>query len=127
MKPTIPKRELKVIIKRFLSDSDRGISQELFADLCGITRNHLLDVFIYKTEPLTEYVQRRVSKGYYHWLDGEVAIMANRDNTRFLEFRREAKPIMQKDTRLVMKNGKIGIQIGIKNKYDYSIKPLDEQ
>jgi hypothetical protein len=49
MKPTIPKRELKVLIKRFLSDSDRGISQELFADLCGITRNHLLDVLIYKT------------------------------------------------------------------------------
>jgi len=127
MRPTIPKRDLRIVIKRFLKDKDRGISHNLFAELCGITRGHLLDVFMNETEPLTEYVQRRVSKGYNHWLEGEVAVMMNRDETRFIEFRKSAKPIMQRDTRLTMKDGKIVIQVGIKNKYDYSNTPLDEQ
>ena len=88
----IPKRELLAIIKRFIKDQNRGISVKLFAELCGINKEHLLDVFYYRIHPLTEYIQIRVSKGYKAWEKGEVAIMQNRDKTRFVSYRREPKP-----------------------------------
>jgi len=63
----LPKSELKRQIKKFLEDLDRGISIKSFAELCGISAQHLKDVFKYETEPLTENVQIRVNKGYDAW------------------------------------------------------------
>ena len=127
MMPTLPKSLLRKAMKRFLQDQDRGISVELFAQLAGLSKSHIKDVFVYETEPLTEYVQRRVSKAYNEWTSGEVAIMQNRDNTRFVQYRKESKPIMQKKTTLQMVDGKIGLKIGIAPKYDYLTQTLDEQ
>ena len=127
MMPTLPKALLRKAMKRFLQDKDRGISVELFAQLAGLSKSHIKDVFVYETEPLTEYVQRRVSKAYNEWTSGEVAIMQNRDNTRFVQYRKESKPIMKKKTTLQMVDGKIGLKIGIAPKYDYLTQTLDEQ
>ena len=127
MMPTLPKALLRKAMKRFLQDKDRGISVELFAQLAGLSKSHIKDVFVYETEPLTEYVQRRVSKSYNEWTSWEVAIMQNRDNTRFVQYRKESKPIMQKKTTLQMVDGKIGLKIGIAPKYDYLTQTLDEQ
>jgi len=60
----LPKKELLRVIKRFIKDKNRGISVKLFAELCGVDKEHLLDVFFYRIHPLTEYMQIRVSKGY---------------------------------------------------------------
>jgi hypothetical protein len=127
MKPTLSKAELKRIMRRFLSDYNRGISIPLFSDLCGVSVSQLRDVFLREAEPLTEYVQRRVSKAYNEWKDGEVAIMQNRDTSKFVQFRKEAKPAMQRTTGLQVVNGEIKIKLGITKKYDYSISTLDEQ
>jgi len=127
MKPVMPKTVLRKVIKRFLQDKDRGISVALFAELAGISVAHLKDVFLHESEPLTEYIQRRVNKAYFEWQDGEVAIMQNRDKTRFVQYRKEAKPIMEKKTTLQVVNGKIALKIGIAPKYDYSGSTLDEQ
>jgi hypothetical protein len=127
MNPTLSKAELKRIMRRFLADHDRGISIPLFSDLCGVSVTQIRDVFIYDKEPLTEYVQRRVSKAYNEWKDGEVAIMQNRDTSKFVQFRKEAKPAMQRTTGLQVVNGEIKIKLGITKKYDYSISTLDEQ
>ena len=126
-KYSFPKSQLKSIIKRFLKDKDRGISIQLFADLAGISKGHLMDVFYYESEPMTEMVQRRVSKAYVEWRDGEVAIMQNRDNTKFVQYRKDNKPVMQKSSSLQMVNGAIKIKMGITNKYDYDVDNLDEQ
>ena len=64
---TIPKRELLRVIKRLVKDQNRGISVKLFAELCGVDKDHLLDVFFYRIRPLTEYMQIRVSKGDNSW------------------------------------------------------------
>ena len=127
MKPTIPKRDLKIIMQRFLSDKVRGISIPLFADLCGVSINQIRDVFLNNTEPLSEYVQRRVSKAYNEWKNGEVAIMQNRDTSKFVQYRKEAKPALEKVTKLQVVNGEIKIKLGINKKYDYSDSTLDEQ
>jgi hypothetical protein len=127
MQPVIPRQELKRTIKRFLSDKNRGISIPLFAELCGVSVAILRLVFIKEEEPLTEYVQRRVSKGYQSWLRGEVAVMMNRDQTRFVQYRKESKPRMARSMGLQVENGQIKLKIGLKNKADYSNPDIDEQ
>ena len=127
MNHTIPKAELKIIMRRFLSDHERGISIPLFADLSGVSIAHLRDVFLNDKEPLTEYVQRRVSKAYNEWKNGEVAIMQNRDASKFVQYRKEAKPVLERTNKLEVINGEIKIKLGISKKYDYSGSTLDEQ
>ena len=127
MNPVIPRQELKRIIKRFLADKNRGISIPLFAELCGVSVAILRLVFIYEQEPLTEYIQRRVSKGYQSWLRGEVAVMMNRDQTRFVQYRKQPKPRMARSLGLQVENGQIKLKIGLKNKADYSNPDIDEQ
>lgn len=124
--PTLTKRELLRQIKRFIKDQNRGISVKLFAELCGINKDHLLDVFFYRVHPLTEYVQIRVNKGYQAWKNGEVAIMQNRDKTKFVQYRKEPKPRLTRQTGLHMVNGEIKIKVGIGNRADYSGLTLDE-
>ena len=127
MNHTIPKAELKIIMRRFLSDHGRGISIPLFCELSGVSIAHLRDVFLNDKEPLTEYVQRRVSKAYNEWKNGEVAIMQNRDASKFVQYRKEAKPVLQRTNKLEVINGEIKIKLGISKKYDYSGSTLDEQ
>ncbi len=121
------KGELLRQVKRFLADQERGISMQLFADLAGVSLSIIKAVFIYETEPMTEYVQRRVTKAYKEYQNGEVAIMQNRDKTKFVQYRKEAKPVMTKTTALQLVNGRIKIKVGIKNAHDYSDLTLDEQ
>ena len=123
----MPRVELKRVIRKFLTDQDRGISIPLFCEICGVSVKHLRDVFIDESEPLTEYMQRRVNKAYYAWLHGEIAIMQNRDRTKFVQYRKEAKPVLERTTGLQVVNGQIKIKLGITNKYDYSDLTLDEQ
>ena len=127
--PTVihSRSDLRRIIKRFLQDKERGISIPLFADLAGLSVAHIRDVFLNETEPLTEYVQRRVSKAYQEWIGGEVAIMQNRDRSLFVQYRKESKPVLHKSTKLTLVNGEIKINLGIKPRHDYSDLTLDEQ
>ncbi|UOF81568.1 hypothetical protein [Bacteriophage sp.] len=123
----LPKAELRRIIKKFLLDKNRGISVELFAELCGVNYTYMRDVFIYETENMSEHLQRRVSKGYMAWARGEVAVMQNRDRTKFVDYRKEAKPRLVRSTGLQVVNGEIKIRVGITNRNDYSTPTLDEQ
>ena len=84
----LSKAQLKAEIKRFIADLDRGISVKLFAELCGLSKQHLDDVFKYEKEPLTEHVQRRVNKGYADWKAGKVVVM-RLGRKKWVEYRRE--------------------------------------
>jgi len=83
----LTKVELLRQIKKFLKDPDRGISHPMFAELCGINVDHMRDVFLYQTNPLTETVQIRVNKGYDAWKKGMVKTMVRRDKSRFVDYR----------------------------------------
>jgi len=124
--PILTKRELLREMRLFIKDKERGISVKLFADLCGVDHIHLLDVFLYQSVPLTERMQRRVSKGYDSWKKGEVAIMQNRDRSKFVTYRKEEKPRLVPTTALQVVNGQIKIKVGMSNKSDYSGLTLDE-
>lgn len=126
-KQVYSKAELKRIIKKFFKDKNRGISINLFSDIAGVSHLHLRDVFLYETEPLTETVQRRVDKAYKSWVGGEIAIMQNQDTSKFVQYRKEAKPVLQRKTSLQLVNGQFKVSVGVKPKYDYSDLTLDEQ
>jgi len=76
---------------------------------------------------MTIAVQKRVSKAYQEWKNGEVAIMKNRDNTKFVQYRKDARPVVERKNQLEVVNGQIKLKIGLVNKYDYSQQTLDEQ
>jgi AraC-like DNA-binding protein len=124
---TIPQRELLQMMKRFFANPKRGISKKLFSDLCGVSVTQLRGVFEDEELPMTIWVQKRVSKAYQEFKNGEVGVYMNRDHTRFVQYRKEAVPPLKKGNRIELVNGKIQLKIGIINRNDYSQQTLDEQ
>ena len=53
--------------------------------------------------------------------------MQNRDSSKFVQYRKEARPALEKTNKLEVINGEIKIKLGISKKYDYSGSTLDEQ
>ena len=115
----ISKQELLRTMKLFLADQNRGISIDLFADLAGLGKKTLMEVFVHQSLPLSEYVQRRTSKAYKEWRNGEVAVMQNRDKSRFVQYRKESKPKMVRGYGLQVVGGEIKLKLGVKNRADY--------
>ena len=122
----LSKRELTKHMQRFYADKERGISIALFAELAGISHGHFHDVFICNKEPLTENVQRRVSKAYQQWKAGNVKIMKRRDNTRYVDYRKESQPVFMPKMGLQVTSEGIKIKVGMVNSHDYSETTLDE-
>ena len=98
-----------------------------FAEAAGLGEATLRQVFLYKTMPLSEYVQRRTSKAYQSFAAGELQVMANRDNTRFVQYRKVAKPALKRENKIVFNNGMLQLKIGITNKVNYDQPTLDDQ
>jgi hypothetical protein len=86
----------------------------------------MLDVFLHESAPLTEYMQRRVSKGYQEWRSGNVKVMKNRDNTRFVEYRKTPQAPVLRSTGLKVTPEGIKLRVGLVNRHDYSELDLDE-
>ena len=123
----LTKEQLKKEMRRFLADKDRGISVALFAELCGIDRVHLLDVFVYEKYPVSEHLQRRVNKGYKHWKEGRVKVMKRSDNTRYVDYRKEPKPAFLPQMGVKMTSEGLKLRVGVVNRHDYSQPDLKEQ
>jgi len=119
LKP-IPKSELLDIMDRFIADKERGISMALFAEMCGINKDFLLDVFQRKTEPLSERTQIRVSRAYHNYKDGYVRIMQNRDRSKFVEYRREPERVVVRSQKIALVDGRLQVKVGLRNPRDYS-------
>ena len=124
--PPLRKRELTLHMQRFYADKERGISIALFSELAGISKGHFHDVFIYKTEPLTENVQRRVSKAYQQWKAGNVKVMRRIDRTKYVDYRKESQPVFKPKMGLQVTSEGIKIKVGMVNRHDYSEISLDE-
>jgi len=122
----LSKRELTKHMQRFYADKERGISINLFAELAGISHTHFYDVFIYGREPLTENVQKRVSKAYQQWKAGNVKIMKRKDNTRYVDYRKVSQPVYMPKMGLQVTSEGIKIKVGMTNRHDYSEISLDE-
>jgi hypothetical protein len=122
----LTKAELLRQMKRFVKDSERGISIALFCELAGINKQHFYDVFVYRSEPLTAYIQLRVSKAYQQWKEGNVKIMKRKDNTRFVDYRKQPEPVFLPGMGLKVTPDGIKIKVGMVNRHDYSELDLNE-
>ncbi len=122
----LSKSELKVQIARMLRDKQRGISIALFADLAGISKELLEKVFLFNTMPMSEVTQVRVNRAYERWKAGEVRVMKRRDQTRYVDLRREAKSPVIPVTRLRVGPNGITLRVGPSNRHDYSEPALFE-
>ena len=127
MMQVIPKAELLKLVKRFLADPNRAMSIDLFAELAGLSKNTIVNVFQNETHPMTEITQRRVSKAYKSVVNGEVIVMQNKDKTRFIQYRKEPQLRLVKSNRISLVNGNLKVQLGVVNRNDYSRQNLDEQ
>ena len=122
----LPKKELLRQIKRFLKDPYRGISQNMFAELCGISYTTLERVFLVEDMPMSETTQVRVNKAYVEWKEGRVKVMRRKDNTRFVEYKLKAEPVIEPQMGVKMTPDGLKIQLGMVNRRDYSQYDLDE-
>jgi hypothetical protein len=121
----LTKVELHRQIKKLLADQERGISINLFAELCGISRTQLKEVFIADEVPMSEVVQTRVNKGYDAWKSGQVKVMRRKDNSRFVDYRKEPQPVSMPSLGLKVANGQIKLRVGMVNRHDYSQRDLN--
>jgi len=121
----LTKVELLRQIKKFLQDPDRGISHAMFAELCGINKFYMMDVFVYQTEPLSETVQIRVNKGYDAWKRGMVKTMVRRNQTRYVDYRKEPQPLLAPSMGLKLVGGELKLRVGMVNRHDYSQRDLN--
>jgi len=121
----LTKVELHRQIKKLLADPERGISINLFAELCGISRTQLKEVFIADEVPMSEVVQTRVNKGYDAWKSGQVKVMRRKDNSRFVDYRKEPQLVSMPSLGLKVTNGQIKLRVGMVNRHDYSQRDLN--
>jgi hypothetical protein len=99
----------------------------MLAELTGYTAAHMRDVFVYRKAPLTETMQIRLSQSLAKIERGDVTIMRNKDQTRFIRYNQTPEPRMAKTNRLVLENGQFRVKPGIVNRNDYSQITLKEQ
>ena len=123
----LSRHELRVIMRRFIRDKNRGISLEKFSELCGINKRTLLDLFLYEDVRLTEFYQRRVSSAYEHWKNGEVKIMRRPDATQYVDYRKVPEPPIFPHMGVIKTPDGFKLSIGPRNRHDYSYPTLDEQ
>ena len=126
MNTVFPKEELKRLVGKLLRDKERGISIQKFADLSGISKDLLQDVFIYEITPMSETTQRRVSAAYQAWVDGRVKIMRRKDQTQYVDYRKIPEPAIFPHMGIVNSPDGFKLSIGPRNRHDYSYPTLDE-
>jgi len=123
----LTKAELYRRMDRFQEDDNTPWSWPMLAELCGINSDHLRDIFVYKTNPITEVTQIRVSKALHRIERGDVTVMRNRNNTRFIRYNNTPQVRASRGNRIVLMDGKLRVKPGIINKNDYSHITLKEQ
>jgi len=123
----LPKRELMKRMERFFADSNRGISKEMFSEICGMSVNALNETFVYKARPISDQMQIWVSKALLEWEAGKVLVKRRSNGTKFLEYQRNPQPQMRAHTGLKFTSEGFKLDIGLRNRADYSGPTLTEQ
>jgi hypothetical protein len=122
----LSQKELLRQVRKFVDDPNRGISMNMFYELCGISRHIFEETFIKQTQPMSVTTQIRVNKALRDLRAGRVKVMRRPDRTHYVDYRREDAPVMRPKIGLVKTADGIKIRIGLKNRSDYSDIDLDE-
>ena len=123
----LSKAELYRQMTRFSEDANSPFSWKSFAELCGISADHLRKIFVYRVAPLTEETQVRVSRALEKMKNGDVTVMYNKDKSRFIKHNNEPKPRVVRGYQIKLIGGQLKVQPGLVNRNDYSQVTLKEQ
>lgn len=121
------KAEIYRQMERFWKDPDKTLSIRMFAELCGLSETLLKRVFYVKDMAMSEHTQIAVSRALERMTRGDVMMVYDRNSRRSLFYRQEPRPRLAKSMNLTVRDGKIGLKVGVKNKSDYSYAGFDEQ
>jgi len=116
----LTKVQLMREMKLFLADKDRGISIDHFCEIAGLSVWHFREVFLMNTQPLTEYVQRRVNKAYRHWKEGKLRVMKEKSGKRYVDYRKEPQMAMIPTSKLILTDQGFKVQNKPLNRHDYA-------
>lgn len=125
--PPLSAAQLQQEIERFLKDKYRGISIKHFCEICGLGEQTVRSVFLRKTERMSRETQMRVNRAYAHWKAGRIRVMKRPNGTMYVEYRKQAQPVLMPQMGLKVTSGGIKLNIGVRNRHDYSAQTLDQQ
>ena len=120
------KLELKKQLKRFIKDPDRGISVPKFAEMCGCDPSLLYHVFIMEDKPLTEPMQIRIGRVFHDWQLGRIGVFRSKAAGEFPAYKKDEKIPLFRHMGLKVTPDGIKMDIGLRNRHDYSYTTLDE-
>jgi len=120
------KVEIRKAIERFRDDEGRVLSEALFCELAGIGLKTFRQVFGDGTN-MSVQTQLRVERALKALERGEVRIMQGKGGVRTVEYRREPRPDIRRGYGLQVRNGKIGLKIGVENANCYTAPTLRDQ
>jgi hypothetical protein len=127
MVEVLPKHEIHKRVNRLMADESSPWSWSMLGELCGYHWQHLRHVFIYKDTPMTDPLQIRMSKALGEIERGEVSIMRNKDNSRFVKYNKDPKLRVARGYQIELRGGQLAVKTGLVNRNDYSKITLKEQ
>jgi hypothetical protein len=127
MVEVLPKYEIYKRVSRLIADESSPWSWSMLGELCGYHWQHLRHVFIYKDTPMTDPLQIRMSKALGEIERGEVSIMRNKDNSRFVKYNKDPKLRVARGYQIELRGGQLAVKTGLVNRNDYSKVTLKEQ
>ena len=123
----LSKAEIYRRMARYLEEEDRLMSVKFLAELAGLSDRLIYGVFVGGTHPMTEETQARMSRALMRLERGDVTVMRNRNQTKYLQYNTQPKPRMVRGYGLKLDGGKITLNLGVKNRADFSKPTLKEQ
>lgn len=127
MKPVLSQQELYKRMTRFFNDPRKPLSVKYFAELAGLSRDTIEAVFLRREYPMSPEVQVRVSRALERMERGDVELMVRRNQTRFLKYNETEKPVFRKTYRLAIGPEGLKLNVGLRNRADYSQTTFKEQ
>lgn len=121
------KRELKLRMKRFMEDRNRGIGLEMFAQFAGVSKQTLSNYFVHEVNDIDPALQIRISRALQSWENGEVAVMLGPRGVKYLEYRKVARPRLARNWGLKATSEGFKLDLRVRNKADYGEMTLLEQ
>jgi len=127
MNDVLSKAEIYRQMARYLEEEDRVMSVKFLAELAGLSERLIFGIFIGDTHTMSEETQVRMSRALMRLERGDVTVMRNRNRTKYLQYNRDPKPRMVRGYGLKLDGGKITLNIGVKNRDDFSKPTFKEQ
>jgi hypothetical protein len=118
--------EIRKAVRRFMRDDTKVLSQNNLCELAGISKMTFQNVFLYGHN-MSDETQLRMERAIIAIEKGFVALMQYPDQSRHPEYRRQPKPELRRGLGLTLKDGRIGLKIGLENANNYRAPTLGEQ